>query len=232
MLDTWFSSGLWPFSTLGWPQTDPLPSDLAKFYPTTVMETGHDILFFWVARMVMMGLEFTGQVPFSNIYLHGLVGYTHCSGIAVHVHAAFGAVLHVHAEFSAALHVHAEFWYRPTCASWFCSPIESVRWCWSCPTYVCRCCSTAFICHLLQILLLGRSLEKFVTSFTYLLSLTFGLSFSLQLLFCRCNHAEVVSAQNITSLGCTDTRLYFWHLHQLLLMRAPSGCVPLGVGYL
>ena len=74
MLDTWFSSALWPFTTLGWPQTDPPPSDLAKFYPTTVMETGHDILFFWVARMVMMGLEFTGQVPFSTIYLHGLVG--------------------------------------------------------------------------------------------------------------------------------------------------------------
>ncbi|KAL3143467.1 hypothetical protein ABBQ38_002278 [Trebouxia sp. C0009 RCD-2024] len=73
VLDTWFSSGLWPFSTLGWPQTDPPTSDLAKFYPTTVMETGHDILFFWVARMVMMGLEFTGQVPFSTIYLHGLV---------------------------------------------------------------------------------------------------------------------------------------------------------------
>ena len=73
VLDTWFSSGLWPFSTLGWPQTDPTPPDLAKFYPTTVMETGHDILFFWVARMVMLGLEFTGQVPFSTIYLHGLV---------------------------------------------------------------------------------------------------------------------------------------------------------------
>lgn len=77
VLDTWFSSGLWPFSTLGWPQSDPPPSDLAKFYPTTVMETGHDILFFWVARMVMMGLEFTGQVPFSTIYLHGLVSAGH-----------------------------------------------------------------------------------------------------------------------------------------------------------
>ena len=75
VLDTWFSSGLWPFSTLGWPQADPPPPDLAKFYPTTVMETGHDILFFWVARMVMMGLELTGQVPFSTIYLHGLVGF-------------------------------------------------------------------------------------------------------------------------------------------------------------
>ena len=73
VLDTWFSSGLWPFSTLGWPQTDPSPPDLARFYPTTILETGHDILFFWVARMVMMGLECTGQAPFSTIYLHGLV---------------------------------------------------------------------------------------------------------------------------------------------------------------
>lgn len=73
VLDTWFSSGLWPFSTLGWPQTDPPPPDLTRFYPTTILETGHDILFFWVARMVMMGLECTGQVPFSTIYLHGLV---------------------------------------------------------------------------------------------------------------------------------------------------------------
>lgn len=73
VLDTWFSSGLWPFSTLGWPQTEPRPSDLARFYPTTILETGHDILFFWVARMVMMGIECTGQVPFSTIYLHGLV---------------------------------------------------------------------------------------------------------------------------------------------------------------
>lgn len=71
VLDTWFSSGLWPFSTLGWPDTS--QEDYARFYPTTVMETGHDILFFWVARMVMMGIEFTGKLPFSTIYLHGLV---------------------------------------------------------------------------------------------------------------------------------------------------------------
>ena len=73
VLDTWFSSGLWPFSTLGWPQANPTSPDYAKFYPTTILETGHDILFFWVARMVMMGIECTGQVPFSTIYLHGLV---------------------------------------------------------------------------------------------------------------------------------------------------------------
>ncbi len=57
VLDTWFSSGLWPFSALGWPEST---SDLDEFYPTTMMETGYDILFFWVARMVMLGLEFTG----------------------------------------------------------------------------------------------------------------------------------------------------------------------------
>ncbi len=70
VLDTWFSSGLWPFSTLGWPEETP---DYKYFYPTTVMETAYDILFFWVARMIMDGLEFTGQVPFSTVYLHGLV---------------------------------------------------------------------------------------------------------------------------------------------------------------
>lgn len=71
VLDTWFSSALWPFSTLGWP--DISAEDFRHFYPTTVLETGHDILFFWVARMVMMGIEFTGTVPFSNVYLHGLI---------------------------------------------------------------------------------------------------------------------------------------------------------------
>jgi valyl-tRNA synthetase len=70
VLDTWFSSGLWPFSTLGWPDETP---DYKYFYPTSYMETGYDILFFWVARMIMMGLEFTGQAPFHTVYLHGIL---------------------------------------------------------------------------------------------------------------------------------------------------------------
>lgn len=70
VLDTWFSSGLWPFSTLGWPEKT---ADLDYFYPTSTLETGYDILFFWVARMIMMGLEFTGEVPFDTVYLHGLI---------------------------------------------------------------------------------------------------------------------------------------------------------------
>ena len=70
VLDTWFSSGLWPHSTLGWPEeTD----DLNYFYPTAVLETGYDILFFWVARMIMMGIENTNQVPFRTVFLHGLI---------------------------------------------------------------------------------------------------------------------------------------------------------------
>ncbi|MFZ5470091.1 MAG: valine--tRNA ligase [Myxococcota bacterium] len=70
VLDTWFSSGLWPFSTLGWPQKTP---ELSTFYPTSVMETGHDIIFFWVARMMMMGLHFMKDVPFRTVYLHAMV---------------------------------------------------------------------------------------------------------------------------------------------------------------
>lgn len=70
VLDTWFSSGLWPFSTLGWPDKTP---DLARYYSTDVLETGYDILFFWVVRMIMQGMWFTGKVPFHTVYLHGLV---------------------------------------------------------------------------------------------------------------------------------------------------------------
>ncbi len=70
VLDTWFSSALWPFSTLGWPERT---RDLATFYPTSVMETGHDIIFFWVARMMMMGLHFMKDVPFRVVFLHPMV---------------------------------------------------------------------------------------------------------------------------------------------------------------
>ena len=70
VLDTWFSSALWPFSTLGWPEKTP---DLARFYPTSTLITAYEIIFFWVARMIMMGLEFMGEVPFRDIYITGLV---------------------------------------------------------------------------------------------------------------------------------------------------------------
>ncbi len=74
VLDTWFSSGLWPFATVGWPGTDAASlAEFERYYPSSVMETGYDILFFWVARMVMLGLEFTGKPPFHTIYMHGLV---------------------------------------------------------------------------------------------------------------------------------------------------------------
>jgi len=70
VLDTWFSSGLWPFSTLGWPAET---KDFKTYYPTSLLITGYDILFFWVARMIMLGMHFTGQVPFRVVYLHSLV---------------------------------------------------------------------------------------------------------------------------------------------------------------
>lgn len=70
VLDTWFSSGLWPFSTMGWPENT---AELKQFYPTSVLVTGYDIIFFWVARMIMMGLEFKQDIPFKHVFIHGLV---------------------------------------------------------------------------------------------------------------------------------------------------------------
>ena len=70
VLDTWFSSALWPFSTLGWPEQTP---ELKRYYPTDVLVTGFDIIFFWVARMMMMGLHFMKEVPFHTVYIHALV---------------------------------------------------------------------------------------------------------------------------------------------------------------
>ncbi len=74
VLDTWFSSGLWPFSTLGWPTDTP---DLARYYPTTLLITAHDIIFFWVARMMMLGVKFAGDVPFKQVYITSLVRDAH-----------------------------------------------------------------------------------------------------------------------------------------------------------
>ena len=73
VLDTWFSSGLWPFATLGWPEPTP---ELARFYPTNVLSTARDILFLWVARMVMLGIEYMGEVPFADVYIHSVIQST------------------------------------------------------------------------------------------------------------------------------------------------------------
>ena len=70
VLDTWFSSALWPFSTLGWPEET---EELKLFYPTSVLSTSFDIIFFWVARMMMMGLKFMDEVPFKDVYIHALI---------------------------------------------------------------------------------------------------------------------------------------------------------------
>ena len=70
VLDTWFSSALWPFSTLGWPEKT---KEIEKYYPTNLLVTGFDIIFFWVARMMMMGIHFMGKRPFSEVYIHALV---------------------------------------------------------------------------------------------------------------------------------------------------------------
>lgn len=74
VLDTWFSSGLWPFSIQGWPQQTP---DLKHFYPSSLLETGWDILFFWVARMVLLGIYLTGQMPFNEVFCHAMIRDAH-----------------------------------------------------------------------------------------------------------------------------------------------------------
>ena len=74
VLDTWFSSGLWPFSAMGWPERTP---DLGRYYPTSLLITGLDIIFFWVARMIMLGVKFTGDVPFEKVYITSLVRDEH-----------------------------------------------------------------------------------------------------------------------------------------------------------
>src|SRR5699024_1010074 len=71
VLDTWFSSALWPFSTMGWPDKD--APDYQRYYPTDCLVTGYDIIFFWISRMIFQGLEFTGERPFKDVVIHGLV---------------------------------------------------------------------------------------------------------------------------------------------------------------
>ena len=74
VLDTWFSSGLWPFSILGWPDQT---ADLKHYYPSSILETGWDILFFWVARMVLLGIKLTGQMPFKEVFCHAMIRDAH-----------------------------------------------------------------------------------------------------------------------------------------------------------
>ncbi|WP_153052287.1 class I tRNA ligase family protein, partial [Streptococcus suis] len=71
VLDTWFSSALWPFSTMGWP--DENAADFQRYFPTSTLVTGYDIIFFWVSRMIFQSLEFTGRQPFKNVLIHGLI---------------------------------------------------------------------------------------------------------------------------------------------------------------
>ena len=89
VLDTWFSSGLWPFSTMGWPNQTP---DLAQFYPGALLETGHDILFFWVARMVMLGIKLTGQR--SDTWDEHVLMYSHLSVAARQVQNSGSGSMH------------------------------------------------------------------------------------------------------------------------------------------
>jgi len=98
VLDTWFSSGLWPFSTLGWPEDT---QDLKYFYPGSVLETGYDILFFWVARMIMLGIELMGEIPFDTVYLHGIMRHTDGSKMSKSDFRAGDNPLDVIADYSA-----------------------------------------------------------------------------------------------------------------------------------
>jgi valyl-tRNA synthetase (EC 6.1.1.9) len=96
VLDTWFSSALWPFATLGWPQRT---RELEVFYPTSVLVTGFDILFFWVARMMMMGLHFMKDVPFRDVYVHALVRDGYRARIRNHGHSCFLCEIVIRSQF-------------------------------------------------------------------------------------------------------------------------------------